>query len=108
MVRITDVVDTGSDGSATWTLKVEGTLADEALPELRRAWRRAREASVGGAIRVDLADIDFIDATGKVLLAEMYRAGVEIIARGLAAATRDEVVRRAAADRRAQGSARRR
>ena len=109
MLRITDVVDNPSDGRATWTLKVEGTLNGEWLPELRRAWRRAQEAAAGAAIRVHLADVRFVDAAGKALLAEMYRAGVDIVARDfLAAAIRDDIVRRAAVDRRAGESTRRR
>jgi ABC-type transporter Mla MlaB component len=100
MLRITDVVDTRSDGRATWTLKVEGTLDGEWLPELQRAWRRAQEAGPGAAIRVDLADVRFVDAAGKALLADMYRAGVNIITRDfLTASIRDDIVRRAEADR---------
>ena len=45
MLRITDVVDTPTDGRVTWTLKVEGILIGEWLPELRRAWRRAQDAA---------------------------------------------------------------
>jgi ABC-type transporter Mla MlaB component len=107
MLRITDIVDTRSDGSVTWTLKVEGTLIGDWLPELRRAWRRAQEAAAGAAIRVHLADVGFVDEAGKALLADMYRAGVDIVAHDiLAAAIRDDIVRRAAADRRAGASTR--
>jgi len=107
MLRITDIVDTSSDRRATWTLKVEGTLSGQWLPELRRAWRRAQETAAGAAIRIHLADVRFVDAGGKALLADMYRAGVDIVARDIvAAAIRDEIVRRAAADRRAGESTR--
>jgi ABC-type transporter Mla MlaB component len=107
MLRITDVVDARSDRRATWTLKVEGTLSGEWVPELRRAWRRAQDAAGGAAIRVHLADVRFVDSGGKALLTDMYRGGVEIVARDfLTAAIRDEIVRRAAADRRAGGSTR--
>ena len=107
MLRITDVVDTRSDGRSTWTLKVEGTLGGAWLPELRRAWRRAQEAAPGAAIRVHLADVGFVDAAGKALLADMYRAGVDIVARDfMSAAIRDDIVRGAAADRRAGESRR--
>jgi len=109
MLRITDVVDTRSDGSATWTLALEGTLDGEWIPELRRAWRRAQEAAPGAAIRVLLADVRFIDAAGKALLADMYRAGVDLVARDfLTTAIRDDIVCRAAADRRAPDRRRRR
>src|SRR5690349_3781317 len=109
MLRITDVVENRPDGLAMWTLAVEGTLDGEWIPELRRAWRRALEAAPGAAIRVHLADVRFVDAAGKALLADMYRAGVEIVARDfLTAAIRDDIVRRAADDRRARDSGRRR
>jgi ABC-type transporter Mla MlaB component len=100
MLRITDVVDTRSDGRSTWTLKLEGSLDGEWLLELRRAWRRAQEAAAGAAIRVHLADVRFVDAAGKALLTDMYRAGVDLVTRDIvAAAIRDDIVRRAAADR---------
>lgn len=109
MLRITDVVETRTDGHVAWTLKVEGALIGEWLPELRRAWRRAQQAAAGAAIRVHLADVGFVDAAGKALLADMYRAGVDIVAHGpLAAGIRDDIVRGAAADRRAGARARRR
>jgi ABC-type transporter Mla MlaB component len=109
MLRITDVVDTRADGRGTWTLAVEGTLDGEWIAELRRAWRRAQEAAPAAAIRVRLADVRFVDAAGKALLADMYRAGVDIVAHDiLAAAIRDDIVRRAAADRRTRKSTRER
>jgi len=81
------------DGGATWTLRLEGTLKGEWVRELRRSWRRIREAAAGAPIRVELADVTFVDAAGKVLLAEMYRGGVEIVARDcLTVAVRDEIV----------------
>jgi|KBSSwiStaDraftv2_1062776.scaffolds.fasta_scaffold3953327_1 ABC-type transporter Mla MlaB component len=109
MLRITDVVETRRDGHVSWTLKVEGALIGEWLPELRRAWRRAQQAAAGAVIRVHLADVGFVDAAGKALLADMYRAGVDIVAHGpLAAGIRDDIVRGAAADRPAGARARRR
>src|SRR4030095_14322481 len=94
MLRITDVVDTRSDGRSTWTLKLEGSLDGEWLPGGRGAWRRGQEAAAGAAIRVHLADVRFVDAAGKALLADMYRAGVDIVAHGpLAVGIRDDIVR---------------
>ena len=103
MLRITDIVDMPVDGRATWTLRLEGTLKDEWVRELRRAWRRVREAAAGRPIRVELADVSFVDPAGKVLLAEMYREGVEILASDcFAAAIRDDIVDRSTRDRRAR------
>src|SRR3989442_256679 len=86
MLRITDILDVTADCRETWTLRLEGTLKDEWVRELRRAWRRIREAAAGASIRVELADVPFVDPAGKVLLAEMYRDGVDIVAPGCRAA----------------------
>jgi hypothetical protein len=100
MLRITDILYVPTDGRGTWTLRLEGSLKDEWVRELRRSWRRIREVAAGAAIRVELADVGFVDPAGKVLLAEMYRDGVEIVARdGFAAAIRDDVVARSTRDR---------
>jgi len=103
MLRITDILDVTADCRETWTLRLEGTLKDEWVRELRRAWRRIREAEPGVPIRVELADVRFVDPAGKVLLAEMYRDGVEIVAGDcLAAVILDDIVERSTRDRRAR------
>ena len=103
MLRITDTLHVTPDGRVTWTLRLEGTLKDEWVRELRRAWRRIREAEPGVPIRVELADVRFVDPAGKVLLAEMYREGVEIVASDcFAAVIRDDIVERSTRDRRAR------
>ena len=93
MLRITEVVDARPDGSAARTLKLEGALRGEVIAELRRVWQRVRKTLRGAPIRVDLVDVGFVDAAGKLLLAEMHRDGVEIVARGvLAKGIVDEIV----------------
>jgi ABC-type transporter Mla MlaB component len=100
MLRITDVLHIGADGRTVWTLRLEGTLKDEWVRELRRSWRRIREAAAGAPIRVELADVGFVDSAGKVLLAEMHRDGVEIVAKhGLAALICNDIVDRSTRDR---------
>ena len=103
MLRITDTLHVTPDGRATWTLRLEGTLKDEWVRELRHAWRRVREAQPGVPVRVELAEVRFVDPAGKVLLAEMYREGVEIVASDcLGAVIRDDIVKRSTRDRRAR------
>ena len=103
MLRITDILDVTADCRETWTLRLEGTLKDEWVRELRRAWRRIREAAAGASIRVELADVPFVDPAGKVLVAEMYRDGVDIVATDcLGAAIRADIVDRSTRDRRAR------
>lgn len=77
-------------------LSLEGKLVGAWVDELRRCWSSAR----GSSIRIELADVGFVDGAGKALLAEMVRDGVEIVARGcLATAIRDEIVTAAANSR---------
>jgi anti-anti-sigma regulatory factor len=83
MLRITEVVEATPDGRAAQTLKLEGSLCGELIVELRRVWGRVRDAAAGAPIQVDLADVTFIDAAGRLLLAQMHRDGVAITARGL-------------------------
>ncbi len=79
---------------ATSVLKLEGNLQGEWVNELRRSWRSIREAAAGLPIRVELADVRFIDAAGRILLTKMHREGVEITACGfLASAICEEIVR---------------
>jgi ABC-type transporter Mla MlaB component len=100
MLRITEIAGTTTSGNATWTLRLEGTLRGEWVTEFRRAWRRIREIAAGASIRLELADIRFVDAAGKVLLAEMHRDGAEIVARNcLTKAIRDEIVAASRLDR---------
>src|SRR6266481_3772378 len=100
MLRITDIMRVTADCRTTWALRLEGTLKDEWVKELRRSWRRIREAAAGAPIRVELADVRFVDPAGKVLLTEMYRDGVEIVARDcLGAAIRDDIVDRSTRNR---------
>jgi len=92
MLRITTTRRGAGEKDAAWVLKLEGKIQGEWVKELRRAWRRLREASNGVPISVVLADVDFVDSAGKVLLAEMHRDGVDIVVRnGLAAMLRDEI-----------------
>src|SRR5439155_27326341 len=80
MLRITDTLHVTPDGRATWTLRLEGTLKDGWVRELRRAWRRIREAQSGVPVWFELADVRLVDAVVQVLLAEMLRDGVAIVA----------------------------
>jgi len=99
MLRINETVEARRNGRPRWTLEVEGALRGEWVGELRRSWRRIRALESGASIRVELADISYVDAGGKVLLAEMFRDGVEILTRDcLTEAIRDEIVARSKSD----------
>ncbi|HEX5646526.1 MAG TPA: hypothetical protein VFX56_06115 [Nitrospira sp.] len=71
-----------SDNSQTPTrLTLEGRLAGVWVKELEQFWRHI-PASEPGSLIVDLRGVTFIETTGKALLAEMWRAGAELIATG--------------------------
>ena len=92
MLRITITRRAAGKRGAAWVMELEGRIQGEWVKELRRAWRRLRETSDGVPISVVLADVDFVDSAGKVLLVEMYRDGVDVVVRnGLAAMLRDEI-----------------
>jgi len=91
MMRITEGVGATPDGRVIRTLRVEGSLRGEWVAELRRAWSQG--GPEGALTRVELADVPFVDPAGRLLLAEMHGAGVEIVARGIhCEGIRDEIV----------------
>ena len=92
-MRITEIREITPQGDDVWVLKLEGNIQGQWVKELWRAWRSCRRAAAGATVRLVLADIHFVDAAGKVLLTEMHRDGVEIVASdSLTAAIRDEIV----------------
>ena len=72
MLRIT--VQKGSSPS---TLKLEGKLVGPWVEELERIWRTR---SVSENVLIDLFDVNFVDASGKDLLAQMYQGGAHFLA----------------------------
>ena len=82
-------------------LKVEGRLRGRFVGELRLLWESIRAGANQSALRIDLADVDYIDPLGKALLAEMQRGGVEIIAHNfVTSAICDEIVAESQGQRR--------
>ena len=97
MLRITEIREVTTQGDTIAVLKLEGSIQGQWVKELRRAWRASRSTAAGMPLRVVLADIGFVDATGKVLLSEMHRDGVDIVASDpLTVAIRDDIVAAAA------------
>jgi anti-anti-sigma regulatory factor len=75
------------------TLKLEGRLVGTWAQEVERVWRT--ETAPSKYVQVDLTDVSFIDDRGKRLLAEMYAAGLEVIASTLESrAIVEEIARR--------------
>jgi ABC-type transporter Mla MlaB component len=69
------------DNPESLTFQLEGKLAGPWVPELERCFRSTSpRPGSRAAVRFDLAGVTFIDAAGKVFLAEMHRTGAEFIA----------------------------
>jgi anti-anti-sigma regulatory factor len=72
-------ISTQTDTAGT-VFKLEGKLAGAWVKELEGCWRE--RVSAHQPVRVDLKAVTFVDASGRELLAEMYRQGAEIVAEG--------------------------
>jgi len=79
VLRITE-----GDAESGWLLKLEGRLSGPWVPELESAWRSVSRAHPGGAICIDLRDVDLVDAAGRRLLALMHHAGARFVSKGCA------------------------
>jgi len=91
MLKIT--TKTSVEGEV-WEL--EGKLSGDWAVELKRCWKEQRRRA-DLPLQLHLKAVSYIDATGKLVLAEMFGAGVEI--RGGGCMTKgvvDEIVREAA------------
>jgi len=64
------------------TLSVEGRLAGPSVGTLEQCWRQLRAASPNEKFSVNLCEVSFIDAAGKVLLKEIHRQGGRLVAEG--------------------------
>ena len=77
MLRITTRED-----SAAITLVLEGRFRGPWVDELEQCWRKTLAEGSGKKLRIDLAQVGFVDERGKELLAKMCAAGVELSAAG--------------------------
>jgi hypothetical protein len=68
---------------STTRLIVAGTLCGDWVAELERCWIESKAASLDEQIRVELAEVSYIDDRGKRLLKQMFREGVELRAKGV-------------------------
>ena len=65
------------------TLKLEGDLKGPWVGELERSWLAIAAGAPTRSVRVDLTDAGFVDAEGQILIEDMAKAGVELIATGI-------------------------
>jgi anti-anti-sigma regulatory factor len=87
MLKITTDTDAGRT-----ILKLEGRLTGPWVEELNACWRDA--AAETHRIEVVLHEVTFIDESGRRLLADMHRRGVELTAAGcMTKAIIEEIIR---------------
>jgi ABC-type transporter Mla MlaB component len=62
---------------------LEGKLVGLWVKELENCWKSALVVSPSRTMLVDLADVSFIDAEGRALLARMRQKGVRLLSTGV-------------------------
>jgi ABC-type transporter Mla MlaB component len=83
-------------GKRSATFKIDGALAGPWVQELESVWRAETICGKGKYCQVDLSGVVFVDASGKKLLARMYKGGVALVAAAIETrAIIDEITRRA-------------
>ncbi len=75
MCRITSRVEDGE-----YVLKLEGCLQGAWVQELAECWQQAKDQH--RRVRVDLTDVYRVDASGRELMAVMFRHGVSFVTKG--------------------------
>lgn len=78
MLRITVTTDSGRTRIA-----LAGRLVGPWVDELQMCWLREVGARGPGAIRIDLADVIFVDAAGRNLLQSLHAQGAQLSADNL-------------------------
>ncbi|HWZ56517.1 MAG TPA: hypothetical protein VNZ63_10630 [Verrucomicrobiae bacterium] len=79
------------DAGEVWEL--EGKLSGDWVKELDRCWKE-HQSRPAIPLQVHMKAVSYIDATGKLLLAEMYGHGVDIRGGGcMTKAVVDEITR---------------
>jgi anti-anti-sigma regulatory factor len=65
------------------TIALEGRLAGPSVEHLRACWLEEIETRKPDSIRINLADVAFVDAAGKSLLRSFHERGADLTAAGL-------------------------
>jgi hypothetical protein len=74
MLRIIATYQLAAETGAAYMLELKGRLEGNGVDELRRTWRPLREAIAKVPVSLAVSEVEFVDAAGKILLAEMHRA----------------------------------
>jgi anti-anti-sigma regulatory factor len=64
------------DSAGELRFRLEGRLSGAWVVELRQCWQTARSTVRDRKATLDLGEVDYVDADGECLLAEMFQQGV--------------------------------
>lgn len=68
------------DSASELRFRLEGKLSGLWVAELRQCWQTAQSTTRNRKTVLDLADLDFVDPEGQLLLEDMHRQGVTLLA----------------------------
>lgn len=71
------------DEAPVTSFVLEGKLVGPWVTELEKCWYGALVANPPRTLLVDLADVSFIDAEGRALLAKIRQSGVKLLSNGV-------------------------
>jgi ABC-type transporter Mla MlaB component len=71
------------DGVPVTSLVLQGKLVGPWVTELEKCWYGALATNPSRTMLVDLADVNFIDAEGRALLARMRAKGARLLSAGV-------------------------
>jgi ABC-type transporter Mla MlaB component len=66
------------DSAGELRFRLEGRLSGAWVGELRQCWLTAQSTVHSRKTTLDLCEVDYVDADGQALLAEMFRQGVSL------------------------------
>jgi hypothetical protein len=66
------------DSAGELRFRLEGRLSGAWVAELRQCWQTARSTVHDRKTTLDLREVDYVDADGQCLLAELFRQGFDL------------------------------
>jgi len=69
------------DSAGELRFRLEGRLSGPWVNELRQSWQTAASVTSNRETTLDLSEVDFVDPDGQLLVAEMHRNGVRLVAK---------------------------
>jgi hypothetical protein len=78
MLRVSTSYRLDAETGAAWVLRLEGRLQGDWVNQLRRQWDRLRSHDDAVRVCIELDEVELVDEEGRLLLAELHAAGVDV------------------------------